>query len=31
MNILLTGLPQRLMLAAVVLALIWGAYFWAVS
>jgi len=31
MNILLAGLPQRLLLASAVLALIWGAYFWAVA
>lgn len=30
-SILLTGLAQRLLLAAAALALLWGAYFWAVA
>ena len=31
MNILLCGLPQRLLLAAAALAVVWGVYFWAAS
>ncbi|UOO81409.1 hypothetical protein LVJ83_10660 [Uruburuella testudinis] len=28
-SILLTGLPQRLLIALMALALLWGVYFWA--
>lgn len=30
-SILLTGLAQRLLIALVALALLWGVYFWAVG
>lgn len=31
MNLLLTGLFQRLLLAALALMILWGMYFWAVA
>ncbi|KPN72507.1 membrane protein [Neisseria sp. 83E34] len=31
MNLLLTGLIQRLLLAACALMFLWGVYFWAVA